>query len=110
VNIVSVDQVRAGIKKYVEAEVASKANGVSKFLIYFMMPSVDKEVLSLINQAKELSLTSSLFNESGNVLIDEVYSRALEAAEKSGKIVLDKLNLAMDKSDVEKLYKYILGV
>lgn len=107
---VSIDQVRAGIKKYIESEVATKANGLTKFFIYFMMPSIDKEAVNLINQARGLSFTSDLFSEDGSILIDEVYSRAMDAAERSGKILLEKFNLAMDKTDVEKLYRYIQGV
>lgn len=109
-TIVSTDQVRIGIKKYLEAEVAPKANSLTKFFIYFMMPSIDKEAVKLMSQARELSFTSDLFDANGNVLLDEVYSRALDAAERSGKIVLEKFNLAMDKTDVEKLYRYIQGV
>ena len=105
--IVSVDQARIGIKKYIENEVAFKAHGLAKFLIYFAMPSIDKSITTYINQGKESPLFSDMFNSSGEILLDEVYSRATFAAEKSGKILIDKFGLALDRSDVEKIYQYI---
>lgn len=105
--VVSTDQVRVGIKKYVENEIANKATGVVKFLVYFMLPSIDKGVVDYINKAKDSGMFSEMFNENGHVMIDEVYDRAVFAMDKSGKVLLDKFNLTLDKTDVEKLYQYV---
>ena len=107
--VVSIDQLRAGVKKYVETEIAGKATGVVKFLAYFMLPSIDKGVVDYINKAKESPIFSEMFNENGHVMIDEVYNRAVFAMDKSGKVLIDKFNLTLDRTDVEKLYQYVKG-
>lgn len=48
--IVNTDQARIGIKKYIENELAQKATGATKFMIYFIMPSIDKKVIDYINK------------------------------------------------------------
>lgn len=48
-----------------------------------------------------------MFDEDGNVLLDKVYDRAAFAIDKSGKIILDKFGVALDRSDVEKIYSYV---
>ena len=49
--IVNTDQIRMGVKKYIEHELAQKATGVTKFMIYFIMPSMDKKVTSFVVKA-----------------------------------------------------------
>ena len=109
-SIVTVDQIKVGVRKYVENEIAYKAEGLTKFLVFFIAPSIEKEVSSLVAKAKESAMFKELFTEEGNVLLEDVYQRARVAAEKSGKIVLEKYNIAMDQTDVDKLYRYISGV
>lgn len=46
--LVNTDQVRIGVKKFIENELAHKATGVTKFMIYFIMPAMDKKVLDYI--------------------------------------------------------------
>ena len=105
--VVTTDQVRVGIKKYIENEIAYKANGLTKFMVYFALPSIDNTVNDYIIKAKDNSLFNDMFDESGNILLDKVYDRASFAADKSGKVVLDKFGIALDRSDVEKMYSYI---
>ena len=50
---------------------------------------------------------SDMFNENGLVVVDEAYNRAVFAMEKSGKLFLEKYNLTLDRTDVDKLYQYI---
>jgi hypothetical protein len=75
-----------------------------------MIPSLNKEVESIIMKLKDVSIFTEFFNQEGNIYIDEVYSRALQAVDRSGKIVLDQLQIALDRSDLEKIYKYTTGV
>jgi hypothetical protein len=106
---VTVDQLKSGIKKFVENEIAYKATGLTKFLTFFMLPSIDKEVSSMVSKIKEISIFDEFFTPEGNILLDEVYSRAIQAVDKSGKIVIEKFQLALDRSDLEKIYHYALG-
>ena len=105
--VVSIDQARVGVKKYVENEIANKATGITKFLIYFILPSIDKSVVDYVNKAKESGMFSDMFNENGHIVVDEAYNRAVFAMEKSGKLLLEKYNLTLDRTDIEKLYQYI---
>jgi hypothetical protein len=50
IMIVNTDQIRIGVKKFVEHELAHKATGITKFMIYFVMPSIDKTVIDYINK------------------------------------------------------------
>jgi hypothetical protein len=105
--IVNTDQIRIGVKKYIENEIAYKANGITKFMVYFVLPSVDVSVVGYVNKMRENSLFSDMFDQDGNIYLDKVYDRATFAVDKSGKVLLEKFGLSLDRSDVEKLYSYI---
>lgn len=47
--IVNTDQIRIGVKKFVESELAHKATGLTKFMIYFALPSIDSTVVNYLN-------------------------------------------------------------
>ena len=106
--IVNTDQVRIGAKKYVENELAHKASGVTKFVIYFIMPSMDKKRMDFVGKMQENEMFDDMFDENKNIHLDKVYERALFAIDKSGnKLLLDKYGIALDRSDIEKIYSYI---
>ena len=60
-----------------------------------------------INAIKTSNLMPDLFDESGNIVIDEVYARAKEAMKKTGKLYIDGLNYFADEVDLERLYNLI---
>jgi hypothetical protein len=105
--VVNTDQIRIGVNKFVENELAHKATGLTKFMIYFALPSIDGTVVNYLNKARENFLFEDMFNENGDVLLDKVYDRAAFAIDKSGKVILDKVGVALDRSDVEKIYSYV---
>ena len=106
--LVNTDQVRMGIKKYVEYELAQKSSGVTKFMIYFIMPSMDKKITNYIVKAQDNEIFEEMFDENKNIHLDKVYDRAIFAAEKAGnKILIDKYGISLDRSDIEKIYSYI---
>lgn len=106
--IVNADQARIGVKKYIENELAQKATGVTKFMIYFIMPSLDKKVIDYISKMQHSEIFEEMFDENKNFYLDKMYDRAIFAAEKSGnKIFLEKYGIALDRSDIEKVYSYI---
>jgi hypothetical protein len=69
---VTLQQVKAGVNSYVDAELGRKAQGVTKFGVYFMLPRVDKMVDKYYNQAVNNPLFADMFDENGNVDIDAV--------------------------------------
>lgn len=106
--LVNTDQVRIGIKKFIENELAHKATGVTKFMIYFMMPGMDKKVLDYIVKMQDNDMFEEMFDENKNLYLDKVYDRALFAVDKVGnKVLLEKYGIALDRSDLEKMYSYI---
>jgi hypothetical protein len=106
--VVNTDQIRVGVKKYIENELAHKATGVTKFMIYFIMPSMDKKVLDYIVKMQDNEMFEDMFDDNKNMHLDKVYDRALFAVEKLGnKLLLEKYGISMDRGDVEKLYSYI---
>lgn len=106
--LVNTDQVRVGVKKFIENELAHKATGVTKFMIYFIMPGMDKKVLDYIVKMQTNDMFEEMFDENKNLYLDKVYDRALFAVDKVGnKVLLEKYGIALDRSDLEKLYSYI---
>ena len=106
--LVNNDQVRIGVKKYIENELAQKASGLTKFMIYFMMPSMDKKVTEYICKMHENEMFEDMFDDNKNIYLDKVYDRAVFAAEKTGnKILLEKYGISLDRSDLEKIYSYV---
>ena len=106
--LVNTDQIRIGVKKFIENELAHKATGVTKFMIYFMMPGMDKKVLDYIVKMQDNDMFEEMFDENKNLYLDKIYDRALFAVDKVGnKVLLEKYGIALDRSDLEKIYSYI---
>ena len=106
--IVNTDKIRIGAKKYIENELACKSTVITKFVIYFIMPSMDKKIMDYISKMQDNEMFDDMFDENKNVHLDKVYDRALFAIDKSGnKLLLDKYGISLDRSDIEKLYSYI---
>ena len=106
--LVNTDQVRIGVKKFIENELAHKATGVTKFMIYFMMPGMDKKVLEYVVKMQDNDMFEEMFDENKNLYLDKVYDRALFAVDRVGnKVLLEKYGIALDRSDLEKIYSYI---
>ena len=96
--VVTVEQFQSGVIKYIDSYLAPKATGIQKFAIYFIAPSIPNLIASKVQEFKSNGMTSDLFDESGNIKLDEVYNRAQDAMKKSGKIYIDKLNYKSSRS------------
>lgn len=104
---VTVEQIEAGLIKYIDTEIGAKATGVTKFMIYFMAPSVPKLVTSKIDACRNNPMFADMFDENGNIVFDELYKRAKEAITKSGRILIPQLNYFVDLDDIEILANLI---
>lgn len=104
---VTIEQVQAGLIRYIDAELAPKAIGIAKFGIYFMAPSIPKMVTQKISEARQSGVFAEMFDENGNIELDEVYKRAQEAIKHSGKVLIKSLNYFADAADIEALYTAI---
>lgn len=105
--IVTIEQIQAGIIKYIDMELGAKAVGVTKFMIYFFAPSIPKKVVSKLESFREADVNHEFFTEDGGVNLDEVYKRAKSAIERSGKLLIPQIDYFVDTTDVDKLYNLI---
>lgn len=105
VMAVTLQQVKAGIGNYADAELGRKAKGVTKFGVYFMLPRVDKLIDKYYNQAVNNPLFADMFDESGNVDIDAVYDAAKTAMDRTGQI--EMYGFRFGRNDIDMLYDYI---
>lgn len=103
--VVNVEQIQNGITKYIELEIAQKAVGFKKFGIYFMMPTINKQVVNYLDKFR--NIMPDTFDENGNVKVDAVYNSAKEAIKKSGQF--EFMGIIFNETDIDKLYTYIAG-
>lgn len=108
--IVTVEQVNAGLAKYIDNVLVPKANPTTKFMIYFFVPSIPKYVNNKVSQLREMDTAHEFFNEDGNIKLDDVYNRAKTAMEHTGKLLIPKINYFMDAEDLDTLYSFIKSV
>lgn len=104
---VTIEQIQAGVIKYIDTYLAPKATGMQKFTLYFLAPSIPAMISNKIQEFKNTGMVSDLFDESGNIKLDETYGRAKSAMNKSGKLYIDKLNYFADEQDLQMIYNLI---
>lgn len=104
---VNAEQIRLGVNNFIENEIAKKAVGANKFLVYFIMPMINKKLSNYIETFKNNELTKDMFDTNGNVDLDKVYNMAKQAVQKSGQFVL--FGIVFNETDIDKLYNYIKG-
>jgi hypothetical protein len=102
---VNTQQVQIGATNFIEQEIASKAVGFQKFATYFVLPKVNKTIERYMHQLKSNPMVSDMFNENGDVNVDELYNMAKQAVRKSGQFAV--YGVLLDESDIDKLYAYI---
>lgn len=102
---VNTEQIQLGVTRFVENELAAKAVGMNKFLLYFALPLVQKKVVQYVNSYAENPLTTEMFDKNHNVDLDAVYSMAKTAVQKSGQFIA--YGIVFNETDIDKLYNYI---
>ena len=103
---VNTQQVQIGVTNFIEQEIASKAVGFQKFATYFVLPKVNKVIEQYMVQLKDNPIVSDMFNENGDINIDELYNMAKQAVRKSGQFAV--YGVLLDESDIDKIYAYIV--
>lgn len=104
---VTIDQVKNGAVSFVEREIAAKAVGFQKFMTYMALPFVGDAVVNYANTFRENAMTARLFNENGEVNLDEVYNMAKAAVRKSGQFTV--YGVILGETDIDKIYNSIKG-
>lgn len=101
--MVTLEQVQMGVVEFIEKEIGTKATGFKKFGVYFLLPTVKKSVVDYMNKIK--AFMPNLFDENGNVNLDEFYNTAKDAIKKSGQF--EFMGIIFNETDIDKLYSYI---
>lgn len=102
--VINEEQLQAGIVKFIDNVLAPKADSFTKFKIYFFVPSLPKYLQAKINDIRNVDFGKDIFTEDGGINLDVAYNRAIKAIERSGSILLPKLNYFVDKADIDALY------
>lgn len=105
--VISADKAQTAIMQYLENEIARKATGLQKFASYFIIGSMSGKVDKIISklQDNEVIKMLGLFDENGNIKLDEVYAAAKQAMNKSGTVTI--YGVTFNSEDVETLYNYM---
>ena len=102
---VNTEQVQVGVSNFIENEIAKKATGVNKFIVYFAIPIVNKKIVDYINSFSKNKFTKDMFDENNNIDLDLVYNMSKDAVKKSGQFVL--CGIIFNETDIDKIYTYI---
>lgn len=103
--VANIQQIKNGVLAFTEKEIGQKASGLTKFMVYFIMPKLSKQIDNLALTAKENPITKDFFDTNGNVDIDAVYNSAKDAIKKSGQVEIS--GVIFNETDIDKLYTYI---
>lgn len=98
-------EIEIGILDYVNNEIAPKANGLTKFLIYSGTALGTVKLENLIGKYKPLMLQLGIMNTDGDIDIEALYQAAKTGIQNSGSFTA--MGIIFDESDIDNLYKYI---
>lgn len=101
----NINQIEMGTMDFIHNEIASKATGLQKFLIYTGSFLGAGMVENLINKHQKILKDLGIITTDGAVDIDILYSAAKKGIEKSGKF--EYKGIIFDETDIDKLYQYI---
>jgi hypothetical protein len=102
---VNTERIQIGVTNFIEQEIARKAVGFQKFATYFVLPKVNKVIEHYMVQLKDNPILSDMFNENGDVNVDELYNMSKQAVRKSGQFAV--YGVLLNESDIDKIYSYI---
>ena len=101
----NINQIELGIMDFIQNEIASKATGLQKFLIYTGSFLGAGKMENLANKHQKLLKDLGIMTTDGAIDLDILYSAAKKGIEKSGKF--EYKGIIFDETDVDKLYQYI---
>lgn len=106
---VNIDQIKVGLKKYIENELAPKIEDSKlKFLMFFGVPILVNDALKEVKKITENESAKEIYlDDNGNINIDELKNNGIYAISKCGKVLFK--DIWFDESDINKLYNYIRG-
>lgn len=110
--MVSMEQVKRGIARYLDEEFTNKMNGWQKWVFGVGSAMLLENFSTVINNLKKNPMVEyiQLFDESGNVAVERIHQH-LRAQARKGPITFDIPmlgSITLNDADVEKLYQFIM--
>lgn len=102
---VNTNQIQIGLSNFIDKEIGSKAVGMQKFTVYFLLPIINNKVVNYINAFKDNEFTKDFFNSNGDIDLDGLYGMSKQAIQKSGSFTIG--GVILGESDIDRLYNYI---
>lgn len=111
--MVSIEQVKQGFARYIDAEFTNKMTGINRWLVGGVAGLAILRAENIYNHLKDMSFIQMLdvIDEHGMIDIDIIYQAFLNQAKK-GEAVIDLPMVGetkLNERDIEMLYRYIVG-
>lgn len=108
--IITTDQMHRAIMTYLDAEIAQKATGLTKFATYFLISSLQdhpEKTVGLVIDNPLIKMTD-VVNADGTIRADELYRAARSAMERCHNVTIAGITFAVP--DIDKIYSIMQGV
>ena len=110
--MVTVEQVKNGLTKYVDGEILPNMTGAKKFALGVYMALAAENIGGIIMKYKDNPAIAALnvVDGNGNIDIDRLRTAAMSVMRNSGKVSFDIPMLGvltMNEDDIDALYEYI---
>lgn len=109
--LININQLKSALNLYLENEIATKASGLTKFLTYFVIGSMQSKFDEYIKTITEnpLFALSDIYNKETNQIdIDKLYTYAKNAMQKTGSVTL--YGIIFKPEDIDILFDYMRRV
>lgn len=108
--MVTHDQLKYALSRYVDAEFVQKVSGLKKWLIALAMPEILCSVDKMIEANKEMLVARHYMQPDGMLDIDKIYHDIREIAYNAGEVI-EHMPLIGDVKftyeDIDKIYRYM---
>lgn len=99
----TLEQIQNGIAYFIDQELASKATGLKKFMLYFLTPTIKRTVADYVHKYK--AYVPELVDAEDRVNLDLLYNYSKTAIQHSGQF--EFMSIIFNETDIDKLYSYI---
>lgn len=109
--MINLNQAKTAISLYIENEIAAKATGVTKFLAYFVLGSMQNtldEYLKKITENPLFTLSDMYDNETKQIDVEKLYTYAKNAMQKTGSLTM--YGIIFKPEDIDILFDYMRRV
>jgi hypothetical protein len=109
--MININQVKTALSLYIENEIANKASGLTKFLTYFVIGSMQSRFDDYIKTITEnpLFALSDIYNKQTNEIdIEKLYTYAKNAMQKTGSLTM--YGIIFKPEDIDILFDYMRRV